>query len=482
MLEDLDLQIAPGEKVLLAGPNGSGKSTLLRAIAGLLLTADVGDLSGRVSIDGSPPQERPGQVGLLLQDPSAAVVSDRVGRDVAFGLENVSVPRAQMPQRVRRALAAAQFPYDENRRTAALSAGETQRLALAGTLAMSPRVLLLDEPTSMLDEANAERVRRAVLEVCAERGTTLVVVEHRIDPWLDHVDRCVVLDRHGRPVADGPPREVMARHGEALAQQGIWVPGLPAPEPTMLSRDLVEPALSPERDQPLVRARGVGVRHRPAFVGAGRRASGAPALSGVECDLLPGRTLALTGPSGAGKSTLLAVLAGLQRPDSGEAEMGGAALWRLSSSELSRRLSWVPQLPEHALVRHRVLDELLVTSRALGRPAGAAEERAREVLDAFGLGALAAASVHQLSGGEQRRLVVAAALVHGPAGVLLDEPTVGQDRLTWAAVVGACASLVRAGAATAVATHDRDATALLVGRGAGDHLELRGGEVRRAAA
>ncbi|MGH3444475.1 MAG: ATP-binding cassette domain-containing protein, partial [Nocardioidaceae bacterium] len=148
MLADLDLSIEAGQRVLVAGPSGAGKSTLLRGLAGLLLANDVGDLSGRVLVDGRPPQEVPGRVGLLLQDPTAAVVATRVGRDVAFGLENTRVPRAAMPQRVHRALRAAHFPYDETRRTNALSGGESQRLALAGALAMTPGVLLLDEPTA----------------------------------------------------------------------------------------------------------------------------------------------------------------------------------------------------------------------------------------------------------------------------------------------------------------------------------------------
>ena len=485
MLENLRLSIAAGQKVLLAGPSGSGKSTLLRAIAGLLRTADVGDLSGDVAIDGRAPQERPGQVGLLLQDPSAAVVSGRVGRDVAFGLENTGVPRADMPERVRQALAAASFPYGEDRRTNTLSGGETQRLALAGALTMDPRVLLLDEPTAMLDSANADRVRRAVLDVCMERGTTLVVVEHQLGPWVEHMDRSVVLDEDGTIIADGPAAQVLTTNQESLARQGIWVPGLAAPEPLVLDPDLVAPREAPPDDGPLATVRDIVVRHRSAFAGADRRSPGTVALDGVSCDLRPGNAIALSGPSGAGKSTLLAVLAGLQRPDSGAAELhpelaGGEdpALWRLSSTELARRMAWVPQLPEHGLVRHTVLDEVLVTSLALGLPADEAEERARALLDVLGLGPLVNASAHHLSGGEQRRLVVAAALVSGPMGLLLDEPTVGQDRQTWSAVVGACRAAMGGGAAIAVATHDVEASAALT-RDDGRVLRLEGGRAAR---
>ncbi len=483
MLEHLDLTVEPGQKVLLAGPSGSGKSTLLRAVAGLLQTADVGDLSGVVRIDGASPQERPGQVGLLLQDPSAAVVAPRVGRDVAFGLENLQVPRDQMPARVRRALELVGFPYGEQRRTGSLSGGETQRLALAGALALEPRVLLLDEPTAMLDAENAARVRRSVLDVCERAETTLVVVEHHLGPWLEHMDRCVVLDEMGRIVADGPPGSVLSEHERSLAAQGIWVPGLPTPEPSTVGAELVSPTIELPTGEPIVEASDVTVRYRSVFTGPAT-ATGAPAVDSVSCDLQGGRALVLQGESGAGKSTLLAVLAGLQAPDRGRARVHhllegrrGRELSHLTSRELAARLAWVPQLPEHGLVRHTVLDELLLSSRALGHDLRAAERRATELLEHLGLSSLVNASAHHLSGGEQRRLVVAAALVHGPAGVLLDEPTVGQDRRTWAAVAGLCVSARRAGAAVSVATHDRLAAEVLTVDG-GHAVTLVNGRVR----
>ena len=484
ILDRLDLRIEAGEKVLLVGPSGSGKSTLLRAIAGLLLTADVGELAGRVSIAGSPPQDSPGQVGLLLQDPTAGLVAGTVGRDVAFGLENTGVPRPEMPHRVRRALEAASFHYGEGRRVDTLSGGETQRLALAGALVMHPRVLLLDEPTSMLDEESSARVREAVLGSVHATGSTLVVVEHRLGPWVPHMDRCVVLDPAGRVVADGPPGPLLRGDRAALASQGVWVPGMAVPEPLAVDPSLVAPQDPAPGDEPIVVADDVRVVHRSPFRDVGSRGHRRPALDGVSGELRAGRGLGLTGPSGAGKSTLLAVLAGLQHPDSGSCRIReewsghkGRSASRLSSSELARRLAWVPQTPEHGLVRGTVIDELMLTSTALGLSRGAAMARARGLLEVLGLSALADTNAHRLSGGEQRRLVVAAALVHGPAGVLLDEPTVGQDRLTWSAVTGVCATARAAGAGIAVATHDVAALDVLAGDGRGSVLRLDQGLV-----
>jgi len=476
VLADLDLRIEPGERVLLAGPSGAGKSTLLRALAGLLLTAEVGDLSGTVSVDGAHPREHPGRVGLLLQEPAAAVVASRVGRDVAFGLENTLVPRDRMPTLVRDALDGARFPYDGARSTQALSGGEAQRLALAGTLALQPRVLLLDEPTSMLDEQSAAAVREAILSAVRRTGATLVVVEHRLDPWLEHVDRCVVLDARGTIRADGPPSRVLE---PALAAEGIWVPGAGPPAPAPVRAELVAPRHCLPLGEAVTVARGVSVPHRQPFA---RRASGPPALAGVSASVEAGRGLALTGPSGAGKSTLLAVLAGLQEISAGRAEVApafagrrGRDVVRLSSRELARALSWVPQTPEHGLVRTVVLDELLATATALGLPVARARARALSLLEALGMSHLGSARTHHLSGGEQRRLVVAASLVHGPSAVLLDEPTVGQDRRTWAAVMGLCASAVSAGAGVAVATHDETAAGCI--ERFGERVALRGGRV-----
>lgn len=468
MLRDLDLTIEPGERVLLAGASGAGKSTLLRGLAGLLLTADVGELSGRVTVDGEEPHEHPGRVALLLQDPTASLVAERIGRDVAFGLENLSTPREQIWPQVEEALAAVDLAYPLDHPTHALSGGEMQRLALAGALVMQPGVLLLDEPTSMLDPELAADVRAAVVDVVRRRGSTLVVVEHRIGPWVDLVDRVVVLGDGGRLVADGEPSRVLAENARSLAAQGIWVPGEPDPDPVDLDSDLVAPHTP--ASGPVVEATGIVVRHTSRLGGGGRRTT--LALDGIDQRLDAGRLLAVTGRSGAGKSTLVGVLAGLLKPTAGQVCGAGPdkPLWSWRSRVLAGHLAWVPQQPEHGVVTTTVRDEVLTAARAVGR-AQWAERRADRLLDALGVGHLAAANPYQVSGGEQRRVMIAAALAHGPAALLLDEPTVGQDRLTWAAVTGAAASARDAGAAVAVATHDL----LAVSRVADDRTRLSRG-------
>lgn len=471
VLDGLDLTLEPGERVLLAGPSGSGKSTLLRAVAGLLLTADAGDLSGTVTVGGRAPQDVPGSVGLVLQDPGAGVVASSIGRDVAFGLENVSLSRREMPSRVAAALREVGLTMSPDSSPATLSGGESQRLALAGALVMEPSVLLLDEPTAMLDAATASDVRAVVADVVTRRGLTLVVVEHRMDGWLDHVDRLVVLDASGAVVADGEPRPVLAEHGQSLAAQGIWVPGVADPEPLVLALDPA-PDAAAGRVQPgrvVAAASAVRVEHRSRRLGGPSRTT--LAVDGTDLEARAGRSVVLVGPSGAGKSSLMAALGGLVEPAAGAVDMAlpltpaesgdrAAARDRLapphewSSTDLARVVSWVPQRAATSLVGRTVRDDVLTTPLALGHDPDVAGRRADALLASLGLAHLADADPRQLSGGEQRRLAMASAVAHGPALVLADEPTVGQDRLTWAAVSGVLAAARGEGAAVVVTTHD----------------------------
>ncbi len=233
----LDLTIEAGERVLLLGPSGGGKSTLLMALAGLRDPAAGGEVEGSLLVDGIDPRETRDRTGLMFQDPESQLVLGRAGDDVAFGLENRCVPADAIWQRVDAALVAVEFPYGRERPTHALSGGEQQRLALAGTLALQPGLLMLDEPTANLDPRGAAEIRSLLARVIDRLGATLLLVEHRVDESLPLVERVVVIDGNAGVIGDGAPHEVFREHGARLARAGVWVPDHP-------------PAAPPRRERP----------------------------------------------------------------------------------------------------------------------------------------------------------------------------------------------------------------------------------------
>ncbi|WP_353814287.1 ABC transporter ATP-binding protein [Agromyces sp. SYSU T00266] len=472
-LQGIDLRIHPGERVLLLGPSGSGKSTLLHALAGVLGGDDEGEHHGRLLVDGRSPAEARGRAGLVLQDPDSQVVLARVGDDVAFGCENLGIPREEIWERVREAIDAVGLDLPLSHPTSRLSGGQKQRMALAGALAMRPGLLLLDEPTANLDPAGVAEVRDAVARVLDRTGATLVVVEHRVEVWLDLVDRVVVLGSDGRLLADGPPSVVLDERREALAAAGVWVPGVPleVPDATDAAAPLIRPALSTE-SLAIGRPRGAVLHERLGLV--------VPEASST----------VLTGPNGAGKSTLALTLGGLLAPRAGRViaapaltrGIGDAPLrWR--SRELLTRIGTVFQEPEHQFVATTVRDEVAVAPRALGLAQADVDVRVDEVLQRLRLDHLAAANPFTLSGGEARRLTVGAVLATRPGAVILDEPTFGQDRLGWVELVRLLHELVGEGTTLLSVTHDAAYIASLgahrirldTSAGAGARAATRGG-------
>jgi energy-coupling factor transporter ATP-binding protein EcfA2 len=448
-IRGLDLRIRPGERVLLLGASGAGKSTLLAALAGLLDTSGGGESEGELRVDGRPAHDARDSTGIVFQDPETQLVMARAGDDVAFGLENHCVPTEAIWPRVHRALAQVHFRYPEDRPTAALSGGEKQRLAIAGVLALRPRLLLLDEPTANLDPVGAELVRETLAELGA---MTLVLVEHRVAQSLPLVDRVVVIEAGAGVVADGAPQEVFARYGARLAELGVWVPGPPPAAPTRRTAFGAD----------LARADDIAFRYPGAKTWA---------LEGVDLAVRAGEALAVTGPNGSGKSTLALLVAGLLRPARGRVTLEDAEPWSLPARRLVARVGTVFQDPEHQFVTGRVDEELMVGPLRAGRYAPDARRMATDLLERLHLTHLAAANPFTLSGGEQRRLSVATALATAPPMLVLDEPTFGQDRRTYAELVALLAAHCDGGGAALFATHDEDLVTSLADRA----LRLAGG-------
>jgi len=464
----LDLDIRPGERVLLLGPSGAGKSTLLHALAGVL--GDVNDdgeagdsdESGSLLIDSAFPRERRGRAGLMQQDPETQVVLSRLGDDVAFGAENLAVPRDAIWARVHEALddvGLSHLPLDHP--TSALSGGQKQRLALAGILAMRPGLILLDEPTANLDPTGVLEVRDAVGRCLDKTGATLIVVEHRVSVWKDLVDRIVVLQPGSAAdpavLLDGPPDRVLAEARDMLIAAGVWVPGF---VPATRSRtsggtgDLLLAAeeLAVSREKPRRR------RFKPI--------PPVPVQRGLSAQVRAGQALTITGPNGAGKSTFALTLAGLLAPVEGKvsatvdlSQGAGIDPYKWKAQQLIARIGTVFQEPEHQFVTGNVLDELMFGPRHLGH----GEERVDELLHRLRLSELVDANPYTLSGGEKRRLSVATVLAAHPQVLVLDEPTFGQDANTWAELASFLSELLDAGTAVVSVTHDAEFSAALGG-------------------
>ena len=429
LLEDINLTVMPGEQVLLLGASGAGKSTLLDAIRGVVPHSVPLDISGECFVAGEPVIANTvaglsRTVGNVPQDPHASITLPLVEDEIALTLENHGVHPNQIGQRVNDLLASVDAEHLLRQRTQTLSGGWVQRVATVAALAARPRVVLADEPTSMLDGAGVVAVMQVLTELTGQQGA-LVLVEHRLDELADGPglpERTVVIDQ-GRIHADGPTHHVLAEHAEQLEANGVWVPGVQLPA--------FGPGTTTETEA-LVSARGLTVK--PA-------ADANPVVTDIDLEISPGDRIAVMGANGTGKTTLLMALAGLT--DS-EGEITG------------QQPVMVFQNPEHQFLTHSVEDEL-----AFGLlPGDSTEASVEHLSQAFGLDHLAQLNPFRLSGGEKRRLSVAAGLLaakHGsePTVLLADEPTFGLDRAATTTMLNELAGYAEAGGAVAIITHDR---------------------------
>ena len=411
-LVDVSLALEPGELVALLGPSGSGKSTLLRALAGLVPHFHGGRFRGTVELGGhdtrtTRPADLAGTVASVFQDPEEQIVMTEVTNEVAFGLENLGTPPAEIRGRVEEALELVGAQHLAHRRTAELSGGELQRVCLASAVALRPRVILLDEPTSQLDPAGAEEF----LDEIVRLRMTVVLSEQRVGRALQRADRVLYVEE-GRLLLDAP-------HERALS----WLESeRPAFAGAPVASELGEPGLG----SPILTVNAVEFAYP----------DGPPVVSDASLQLRAGEIVALEGPNGCGKTTLAKLAAGLLEAGSGSVERIG-------------RAGYLSQDPGRYLVRDRVVDEVALA-------VGGDRARAGGTLEALGLADLALRHPRDLSSGERERLGIAAVAVAEPELLVLDEPTRGVDPVRKQELASWLCQYAASGNAVLVATHDRE--------------------------
>lgn len=464
-LDDVTLEVCRGERVCVLGANGSGKSTLASVICGLL-APDEGDveLAGHAVCTGGVPdlaayRDARRQLGLVFQNPDDQIVTSVVADDVAFGPENLGVPRAQISARVARELRRVAMEKYAHADPSRLSGGQRQRVCIAGALAMEPAVLVLDEPSSLLDVRGRAAIMR-VMGRLAAAGATLVHVTHFMDEALA-ADRVVVM-QHGHVALEGTPDEVFAaknaqviealglempfeaRLAVALRQAGaasgaIAAPGAPSGEKPA--------ACAPAAEPPAILARDLGFSYGPD----------AQALDGVSLKVPVRATTAIVGQTGSGKSTLLRLLCGLEAADAGSLTVCGInAATKRGRRQVRRAVGYVMQHPERQLFAQTVAEDVAFGPRNQGLSAAEVERRVAHALDLVGLADRRDASPFELSGGQQRLAAIAGVLAMEPELLVLDEPTAGLDPRGRARLRALMADLAAHGVTLLQVTHSME--------------------------
>jgi energy-coupling factor transport system ATP-binding protein len=420
-LRNMSFEMGAGQILLVAGASGCGKTTLVRCINGLIPRSYKGELSGRVTVTGQDisglPLSRISQmVGTVLQDPERQILGTRVLGEVAFGLENLGLEREEIVLRVDEALEYLGLTEFRQRETFHLSGGEKQKVALAGVLAMRPRVLILDEPLASLDPASA-RETLALVRRLADEGMTVLMVEHRVEDVLGiRPDRVLYM-------SEGETRYLGAADGlaEAVDYHEIKLPAPMVIERAAAEAAPVELALAAGREagagQPLVRFEEVAFDYEP----------GVEVLRGVTLDIRRGDVIAVLGPNGAGKTTLVKHAIGLLKPKRGRVLVDGRDTHDLSVAQVARTLGYVFQSPSHMLFAPTVYEELAFGPTNLRHKPEDIREEVMQAIRTVNLPGREKDPPLALSFGQQKRVSIAAILAMRSRILVMDEPTAGQD-------------------------------------------------------
>ena len=435
-LENVSLRVNRGEIVLVTGPTGAGKTTLCLAAAGVLHHDYGGASSGRITLMGRDVAEYDGlaeigrHVGVVFDDPDAQLIFTTVEEEIASGLEGLPLPRGELLARMERILEVTATADLRDRAPHTLSGGQKQRVAIAATLALGTGILILDEPTSELDDEGTQRLFRILQQLKAE-GTTVLIVEHKLDALFALADRMIFLEG-GRVLADGAPEELLRdERVRAVLHAG-----------------------------PPARALRSGGCHRvptaaPPIIRIDRLVhayNGVEALRGLDLAIRPGEFVAVIGDNGSGKTTLIKHLVGLLKPTGGSVTVKGTDTRNAGIHELARSVGLVFQNPDTMLFEETVEREVAFGPSNLGYLDVA--DRVTRALDEVGLAAQRHTYPRSLSRGERQRLAIACVIATAPDVIVLDEPTTGLDAVESARVMALASRLRDEGKTIVMVTHN----------------------------
>jgi energy-coupling factor transport system ATP-binding protein len=446
ILNNLSFSVKKNESILLLGPSGSGKSTLAYCLNKLYPEAVDGTLKGTILFKGKKlvdyhSGELNQKIGIVFQDPECQFCMITVQDEIAFGLENINVPRHEMETKIDQALDWVGLSSFKKETISSLSGGQKQKLALACVLALQPEVLILDEPTSNLDPLSSQELVETISRLKKEFGFTLLVIEHRLDEWVELIDRCVVLNSNGGLMFDGDPRTCFNDYASNLQKEGIWLPKviemgmlakvsgnlmgdiLPLHLDELMNR-LTQSVIYPKKERSSCGKTFLEVK------GLSFTLNGLTILQGISFSIRAGEMIAIVGANGSGKTTLSKCISGLLPRTIGEIKFNHVALSEWKEKELWKRLGYVFQNPEHQFICDTVFDEIAFGLRIDQRSEQEINDKVSNILEMTRLEQLAHAHPFTLSQGQKRRLSVATMLVIEQDLLILDEPTFGQDSVT----------------------------------------------------
>ena len=472
-LHDINLKIYPGEKILIVGPSGSGKSTLGHCINGLIPFAYKGEITGSLKINGRDTHEMnifelSKQVGTVLQDSDAQFVGLSTGEDIAFALENDSIPYQEMHERVEKVASMVDMEHLLASSPFELSGGQKQRTSLAGVMVDDVDILLFDEPLANLDPATGKSAIEIIEDIHQKSKKTVLIIEHRLEDVLhQHVDRILVI-RDGRVIADMTAHDLVSSdiltdtgireplYVTALKYAGVKVtsdllPGYISTLKTELEKDaLVSWYESVQHPDAKPAAPSILSIENLNFSYDGLR----PILSNINIDIQEGEMVSIVGRNGAGKSTLSKLLCGFEKPDSGIIRYYGEDIADNTIKERAEFIGVVLQNPNQMISKPMIFDEVSLGLRFRGVPEEEVQERVQKVLEVCGLAPFIDWPISALSYGQKKRVTIASILALGPKILILDEPTAGQDFRHYTEIMEFLLELNKLGVTILLITHD----------------------------